>query len=105
MVLIKVRERFACHTGRQAAPTNIETVSKIFSINEWNNGIAANDIIRFQQNCMKLELFEMANLVIYPTSGFTGYTANFDSGSQNVPDFYGKRNGDACVAIGIRLGE
>jgi hypothetical protein len=74
------------NTGRQAAPTNIETVSKTFSINEWNNGIAANDIIRIQQNCMKLEMFGTANLVIYPTSGFTGYTANFDSSSQNVPE-------------------
>jgi hypothetical protein len=59
------------NTGRQASTTNIVTVSKIFSINEWNNGIAANDIIRIQQNCMKSQLFEAATIVIYPTSGFT----------------------------------
>jgi hypothetical protein len=74
------------NTGRQVALTNTEILSKVFSIIEWKNGIASNDIIRFQQTCTKSELVEATALAIYPTSGFTSYSANVDSSSQNIPE-------------------
>jgi hypothetical protein len=75
------------NTGRTPA-THLFIDDKIiiFSIDEWNKGEAAKEIIEYQKSCMAIQEVA-ANRVAFPTLGFTGYNMQIESFDKDVvPD-------------------
>jgi hypothetical protein len=71
------------NTGREPAASFYGALSsKLYSLDDWNNGIAAKDITDFSSDCFKVTNLPNGLQVIYPTTGgitSNGYQIQFDT--------------------------
>jgi hypothetical protein len=75
------------NTGREPALANTATDPKIFSRTEWSGGVAAQNILFWENECMNnTPLNELSAQVIFPTTGPASLAAHFDSTSENAPE-------------------
>lgn len=83
---LKATVRFG-NSGRQPAPTVSLLVPKLYSIEEWGNGIAVSDIEKFKGECLQLPMTDQNAQITFPTAGFTNFILGYDGTQQTLRDF------------------
>jgi hypothetical protein len=74
------------NTGRQPAITNSGLGVKIYSSEEWTNGKAVEDIMKFKDSCMSVKAVARGGHMVYPTTGFTSFTIGYDANLNDIKE-------------------
>ncbi|MBR0957250.1 hypothetical protein [Bradyrhizobium japonicum] len=74
------------NTGREPAPTNTSLTPKLFTIEEWNNGLAVQDIERSKSECLQSPFNNQTARVTFPTTGFTTFQLGYDGTQLSLRD-------------------
>ncbi|MGD0027296.1 MAG: hypothetical protein ABSC37_22220 [Xanthobacteraceae bacterium] len=75
------------NTGREPASDFLSSFfSKVYSIDEWDNGTAAKEITSAAASCLTISNLPRGLQVIYPNTGFSAYQIHFDTGQGDVPN-------------------
>jgi hypothetical protein len=74
------------NSGRQPAPTVSLITPKIFTIEDWTNGTAVQDIEKWKTECLQMPMNDQVARITFPTTGFTNFIIRYDGTQQSIRD-------------------
>jgi hypothetical protein len=68
------------NVGREPASNFFPSIiSKVYSLAQWNDGTATNEIISLAANCLSISQVAKGLQVAFPNTGFSSYQLHFDT--------------------------
>jgi hypothetical protein len=59
---------------------------KIYTIEDWNGGVAAADIEKFKADCLQLPMNDANARITFPTTGFNSFVMHYDGTQASLRD-------------------